>query len=40
MQVFLDHCISYGNRLFSEYVGCYFNFILHIMSDKRQRAEL
>ncbi len=31
--VFLYHCISNGN-LFSENFGCYFHFILHIMSDK------
>ncbi len=34
VQVFLYHCISDGNRLFSENVGCHFHFILHIMSDK------
>ncbi len=32
--VFLYHCISDGNQLFSEYVGCHCHFILHIMSDK------
>ncbi len=32
--VFLYHCISDGNQLFSENFGCHFNFILHIMSDK------
>ncbi len=32
--VFLYHCISDGNQLFSENVGCHFNFILHVMSDK------
>ncbi len=26
--------VSNGNQLFSENVGCHFNFILHIMSDK------
>ncbi len=39
VQVILYHCISDGNRLFSENVGCHFHFILHhvvkyIMSDK------
>ncbi len=34
VRVFLYHCISDGNRLFSENVGCYFHFILHVMSDK------
>ncbi len=34
MRVFLYHCISYRNQLFSENVGCHFHFILHIMSDK------
>ncbi len=34
MRVFLYHCISDGNRLFSENYGCHFHFILHIMSDK------
>ncbi len=32
--VFLYHCISYGNQWFSENVGCHFNLILHVMSDK------
>ncbi len=32
--VFLYHCISDGNQLFSENCGCNFNFILHVMSDK------
>ncbi len=31
---FLYHCISDGNRLFSDNYGCHFNFILHVMSDK------
>ncbi len=34
VRVFLYHCISDGNRLFSENFGCHFYFILHIMSDK------
>ncbi len=34
VQVFLYHCISDGNRLFSENDGCHFHFILHVMSDK------
>ncbi len=34
MRVFLYHCISDGNQLFSENVGCHFHFILYIMSDK------
>ncbi len=34
VQVFLYHCISDGNRLFSENYGCHFHFILHVMSDK------
>ncbi len=34
MLVFLYHCISDGNQLFSENVGCHFHFILHLMSDK------
>ncbi len=34
VRVFLYHCISDGNQLFSENVGCHFHFILHIMSDK------
>ncbi len=33
VQVFLYHCISDGNQLFSENFGCHFHFILH-MSDK------
>ncbi len=33
-RVFLYHCISDGNRLFSENDGCHFHFILHVMSDK------
>ncbi len=33
-RVFLYHCISDGNRLFSEHYGCHFHFILHVMSDK------
>ncbi len=32
--VFRYHCISDGNQLFSDYVGCHCHFILHIMSDK------
>ncbi len=32
--VFLYHCISDGNQLFSENFGCHFHLILHIMSDK------
>ncbi len=32
--VFLYHCISEGNRLFSENLGCHVHFILHVMSDK------
>ncbi len=32
--VFLYHCVSEGNQLFSENFGCRFHFILHIMSDK------
>ncbi len=34
VRVSLYHCISEGNRLSSENFGCYFNFILHVMSDK------
>ncbi len=34
VRVFLYHCISDGNQLFSENFGCHFHFILHIMSDK------
>ncbi len=34
--VFLYHCISDGNRLFSENFGCHFHFILHVMSDKAE----
>ncbi len=34
VRVFLYHCISDGNRLFSENDGCNFHFILHVMSDK------
>ncbi len=34
VRVFLYHCISDGNQLFSEKFGCHFHFILHIMSDK------
>ncbi len=34
VRVFLYHYISDGNQLFSENVGCRFNFIMHIMSDK------
>ncbi len=34
VRVFLYHCISEGNRLFSENDGCHFHFILHVMSDK------
>ncbi len=37
--VFISLCISEGNRLSSENVGYYFNFILHVMSDKAARAE-
>ncbi len=32
--VFLYHCISDGNQLFSEHFGCHFNLILHVMSEK------
>ncbi len=34
VRVFLYHCISDGNQLFSENVVCHFHFIWHIMSDK------
>ncbi len=34
VRVSLYHCISDGNRQFSENVGCHFHFILHVMSDK------
>ncbi len=34
VRVFIYHCISDGYQRFSENVGCNFNFILHIMSDK------
>ncbi len=34
VRVFLYHCISDGNQLFSKNVGCHFHLILHIMSDK------
>ncbi len=34
VRVFLYHCISDGNQLFSENFGCHFHFILHVMSDK------
>ncbi len=34
VRVFLYHCISEGNRLFSENFGCHFHFILHVMPDK------
>ncbi len=39
VQVIIYYCISDGNRLFSENLGCHFHFILHhvvkyIMSDK------
>ncbi len=34
VRVFLYHCISDGNQLFSENFGCHFHFILNIMSDK------
>ncbi len=34
VRVFLYHCISDGNQLFSENFGYYFYFISHIMSDK------
>ncbi len=34
VQVFLYHCISDGNQLFSENFGCHFHFILHVISDK------
>ncbi len=34
VRVFLYHCISDGNQLFSENFGCRFHFILHVMSDK------
>ncbi len=33
---FLYHCISDGNRLFSENVGCHFHLISHVMSDKAE----
>ncbi len=36
VQVFLYHCISDGNQLFSENCGCHFHFILHVMSDKAE----
>ncbi len=32
-RVFIYHCISDGNQLFSENVGCHFHFLLHVMSD-------
>ncbi len=32
--VFLYHCVSDGNRLFSENFECHFHIILHVMSDK------
>ncbi len=34
MQVFLYHCISDGNRLFSENFEYHFHVILHVMFDK------
>ncbi len=34
VRLFLSHGVSEGNRLFSENVGCHFNFLLHVMSDK------
>ncbi len=34
VRVFLYHCISEGNQLFSEYFGCHFHFILHVIPDK------
>ncbi len=34
VRVFLYHCISDGNQLFSETFGCHFHFILNVMSDK------
>ncbi len=34
VQMFLYRCIFEGNRLSSEKFGCYFHFILHVMSDK------
>ncbi len=34
VRVFLYHCISDGNQLFSEHFECHFNFLLHIISDK------
>ncbi len=34
VQVFLYHCISDGNQLFSKNFGCNFYLILHVMSDK------
>ncbi len=34
MLVFLYHCVSDGNQLFSENFACNFHFILHVMSDK------
>ncbi len=34
VRVFLYHCISDGNQLFSENYGCHFHLILHVMSDK------
>ncbi len=34
MRLFLHHCISDGNQLFSEHFGYHFNFIFYVMSDK------
>ncbi len=34
LRVFLYHCISDGNWLSTENVGCNVHFILHVMSDK------
>ncbi len=34
VRVFLYHCISDGNQMFSENYGCHFHFIVHVMSDK------
>ncbi len=34
VRVFIYHCISDGNQLFSENFGCHFHFISHLMSDK------
>ncbi len=34
MRLFLHHCISDGNQLFSEHFGYHCNFIFYVMSDK------